>query len=89
MWMGISTMVIGKMTKQMDMAHISMSTEPGTKAIGRMISSMVMELKRGQMVPNMMDTTKKVKNTETAHIFGQMDRNTAAIGRTTKYQELV
>ena len=89
MWMGISTMVIGKMTKQMDMAHIFMSTEPATKAIGKTISSMDMELKPGQMVLNTMDTTKKVKSMETAHISGQMDPNTAAIGRTTKYQELV
>ena len=50
-----------KTIKQMDMENISMSVEPFTLGIGRMINKMDMVSKPGQTIPNMMDTIKKAK----------------------------
>ena len=80
----ISMKANGKTIKQMDMENISMSVEPFTLGLGRIINKMGMVLKLGQTIPNMMDTIKKARKTGMEHISGLMDPHTAATGSLTK-----
>jgi len=66
------------------MENISMSVEPFTLGLGRIINKMGMVLKLGQTIPNMMDTIKKARKMEMGHISGLMDPNRAATGGLTK-----
>lgn len=65
----------GKTIKQMATEYTLMLMELDTKGIGKMIFSMDMELKHGQMVRSTRATTKMERSTEREHMLGTMDLN--------------
>ena len=56
--MAMYTTALGLTTRQMGMASTQMSRELDMRVIGKKISSMDMELRHGQRVLNMMETTR-------------------------------
>lgn len=72
MLMEIYMKEIGKMGKQMDMAYLNIIMEANIRAIGRMIYSMVMAPRYGQMVTNIKVNTSMVRKMDKVSINGTM-----------------
>ena len=64
------------MTKLMVMVHIFIRMEQGMKDIGRMINSMVKELRSGEMVQNIGETITRGRSKVKGPLTGKMVANT-------------
>ena len=72
MQMVMSTTACGLMIRHMVMVYTVIWTVLSMKVIGRKISSMVLALRHGQMVPSMMVTTSTARNMDKVVLPGQM-----------------
>ena len=70
----------GSMIKPMDMEFISIKTEPGMRANGKTIFSMVKVKRFGPTTPCMMVTIMRVRSTDMVCTSGKMDQGTRVIG---------
>ena len=68
----------------MAMVCTSMSTVPGMKGNGKMIFSMEMDLKNGQMAVLMKEPIQVERSMAMEFIYGMMDRSMKANGQKTK-----
>ena len=76
--------VTGKTTKQTDMASTYTLTDPSTKEIGKMTSSMVRVMRPGLTVASSMATMPIQRNKVKEFTHGLMEISTWVIGRTTQ-----
>ena len=80
MLMGTSLKVSGRTTRQMARGLIRISMVRSTKVTGKMICKMDLELKPGQMDPNMKEITRVERNTDMVPMSGWMAANTSVNG---------
>jgi hypothetical protein len=73
-------LVTGLMTRLMVLAFINMLMELYMKVNGKMICSMVEDLKNGQMDHHTLETITMVKSKELDYINGMMVLNTVVSG---------
>lgn len=84
-----SMMVIGAMTKHMDLVNTLILMALNTKAIGSTINNTVKEKKNGRMVHNMRDTTKVAKKTVTDSFYGLTNQVTQGSSLRIIFMDLV